>query len=259
MSHSKISFLLKTYNRQRYCDILLASLYNNLTIDFDLYIIDNGSDIPYILPSYIKPKHFERFEINGKIEPWKYLLDRCETEYCALVADDDSYRLGAFENHVKLLDSDKSLGFVDSPAYIMDAAGSLYGTKALHSGEPLTFDTLITGNRVWLQSCLFRTSAIRNLWFDQKYPQGPLSDWLIYLRLLEEEWRHASVSEPIVNVRLHKDSDSSNSVKEMAEHILKIWEYYKSSGYTYNESQLKEMELAYLSMCRSVFNSEMRQ
>lgn len=242
----KLSILIPTYNRLEYLKLSLKSIMEEAYgLDHEVIILNHGSTdgTKEWLDTVegIRVIHWEHNRHPSQGDPWQHMLSIASGEYVILWADDDIHRFNSLRYKLSELDADPSLAFVHGSALRMDLNGNV-DTRVNHicHKEYLSFGDLIVGNCVMLQTVIGRTDLIRKHWI----PDGPLSDWRIWLSILHDGGRCKYLPQPSVNLRLWPGSDSVTSGITMLTDLYKVWGEFRDKGWEPTAEQIQQMRMS---------------
>ena len=106
---SKITIVLTTYNRPNYLKLAIDAILSQTFTDFDLVIIDNGSDEK---TSKVINKYNDNRIVNIRAEENDFnfvnkAFEYIKNEYLMITHDDDIMGENLIETQIKKLDSNK--------------------------------------------------------------------------------------------------------------------------------------------------------
>lgn len=242
-----ISFLLTTYNRPSYLKEAVESILSETQgLDHELLILDHGSTDPDTWP-YLETLPLDRVQVfrfkenraPGGPDPWTYLLQRASGEFCVLQADDDTLIPHTLESKLKTMESSRHDVLVGS-YILMDESGRSLGVRRTITGSELSHDLVVRGNCIALQTAIFKTEVVRQHWC----PDGPLSDWDMWLSMLWSGVEIGYYSEPSVRVRVHLGSDSNTCGPLLLSDMFRVWSRAQARGWKPTPEQYEAMTLS---------------
>jgi glycosyltransferase involved in cell wall biosynthesis len=232
----RLSILILTYNRQRMLRDCLDSVLPT-TADCEIVVFDDASTdgTPELVRTYIdrdpRVRYFRQPTNVGVSANVETAAKEARGEFIALLADDDSVEPGNYERKVAILEAFPDVGFVYSLAYATDE--NLRNQQVMRRAENLDYSyiggraefvDLISGNYICGPGVVFRRSLVEEHGvMDRDLPPAALalSDWDMYLRFMLNA-ETAFINEPLVNVRFHGSSLSTQS-RDMAMGMIGVW------------------------------------
>lgn len=218
-----VSVIALCYNQELYCIETLDSIINQSYEPVQLIIVDDFSKdqsvskIDAWLDLHSREAAFIKHRVNkGICRSLNEAMQQAKGKYIQIVSCDDILLPGKLSNQVGLLeDSGEDVGLVFSDAYLIDGAGKLKeytlresrGIKSYPSG--MVFLDLLRLNFIQINSCLFRTSAMRETGaFDEDLS---FEDYDYFLRVARK-YRMIYSEEVSIKYRIH----ASNISKQLS-------------------------------------------
>jgi len=121
---SLVSILIPTYNRKNKVEIAINSALSQTYENIEIIVSDNCSldgTIDHIRDLYKnieKVKIFENSINSGPVSNWINCVEKSSGEFSKLLFSDDTISPNYIEETVRILKSDKDIGFVYTPALI---------------------------------------------------------------------------------------------------------------------------------------------
>lgn len=210
-----ITVCLPTFNRAVLLRDCLGSIVSQTRRDIEILVGDNGSpdDTAAVVAGFHDPRitYIRRPQNIGAVPNINDLLARATGRYVVIAHDDDIYQPEFLAREAALLDEFPAVGMVHCAAIPMTAAGSLGGVirayaKTCVRPSRQEFERYLEGHNVVCSTVMVRRSLYEDtgLW-DSHYE---CADFHMWLRLaLRADVGY--VAEPLVFVRVHKDSWTS--------------------------------------------------
>ena len=136
---ARVSIIVPTFNRVGYLRETIASILQQDYHDFDLVVADNASTdgTAELLAAVNDPRlrHARRATNIGWRANFNQALDRAESEYVALVADDDRLLPGALTRAVRCLDEAPNVGLVHTTFHVIDDRGEVIRADRSWTGD----------------------------------------------------------------------------------------------------------------------------
>ena len=155
-------------------------------------------------------RHVRRAHNIGWRANFNQALDGADSEFVALVSDDDRLLPGALARAVRFMDEAPTVGFVHTTFHIIDDRGDVLRTDGNRSGE-VAEDRVQRGSdfiagsmratsRVCLSSAVMRTAALPEVCFEAA--DGERGDVVLFLRV-SLDWDVGFLATPGVELRTH--------------------------------------------------------
>ena len=184
-----ISVIICTYNRHSNLQIALDSVLQQDEKDFEVIIIDDGSDQPVILPQQDKVRLF-RTEHHGVGAARSVGLNAAQGIFVAYCDDDDEWKPNHLSTMMQYLikNPDVSLVYGDSQWVQADVSPSSVAYSFDYDGTLLSY-----GNYIFASDVMHRKSAALEVGgFDSSLQA--YEDWDLWLRMSQEHLiRHIPV------------------------------------------------------------------
>ena len=212
----KISVVLPVYNAEAFIKEAIDSILNQTYADFELIIIDDGSqdNSVEIIKSFVD----SRIELiikddnSGLIDSLNLGINRAKGEYVARMDADDIAEPNRFLEQVKFLDKNPDVGIVGASVLI-------FGNREAIKKYPTTYKGCL--NELLFHPCfchpivLIRKDVFSR--FNLRYEEmGYLAeDYLLWIRLAKLTKFH-NLKEVLLKYRVNDDSVSVSKSKEQA-------------------------------------------
>ena len=120
MAYTKISFIILTWNSEKYIEKCLASIENTTGIDKEIFVVDNGSTD--LTKSILKKHDISAIFLDknmGTTYPRNLAIKKCgkDSEFICILDSDTEINEQAFINMVNILRSDKTYGIIGPKMY----------------------------------------------------------------------------------------------------------------------------------------------
>lgn len=248
----KVSVLLSVHNHEKYVGQAIESVLRQAYQDWELIIIDDGSQdhSPDVVRQYQDERiRFYRSEENrGAILTFNDLLKKANGEYIACLDSDDIWHDGKLEEQIGYLEQHQEIAACFTWAEFIDEEGALYSvTKKecdcdinlfLHEERTQAqclryfFDN---GNYLCRSSVAMRTAVAKELGgFDPKF--RALHDYEYWVRLIHKYPVHM-IQKPCVQYRRVSVDNNSLSAANR-KNTIRLLNEYQMIVYT----MIKEMD-----------------
>jgi len=215
---SKITIVLTTYNRPNYLKLAIDAILSQTFTDFDLVILDNGSDertskiINQFNDNRILSLRTEKNHFNFVNKAFEYT----KNEYLMITHDDDIMGKNLIENQIKILDSNEKIGMISCCLNLIDEEG-----KELHKIRPkikkdkiwrkheFLNDFLFKGDILPCPATIFRSSVIKDNKLNYNFEVGPAHDLFLIFKINLLDYYIYLSKEPMFNYRIHNTQHSN--------------------------------------------------
>jgi len=209
----KVTILLPTYKRPILIRRSLDSIFNQTLEDWELIVIENGSN-EEMHESYqmviddLKDMH----DVSWLTFDWASLpralnegLERAKGEYLSVMEDDDEWEPQFLEKMGSHLDN-CTCGMVYCKQLELDPSGSRI-TAGIAIPKRFGIAELIKNNFIGLPMCMYRTSILQKIGFDEK--AGIATDWIAHCMIYRYAEIHA-LNHTLVTHYWHPEGDTPN-------------------------------------------------
>ena len=247
----KFSIIIPVYNTEKYIDECLTSLLNQTYSNFEIIIVDDGSNDS----SYSICKKYQRKDNRIKLYKQKNSgvssarnlgITKCNGEYILFVDSDDYLSYNALENIVKYTDNDTLISFGYIKKYrnkevIYKSVDKLYDNYN-DILECIFLNSAING---YLANKVFSAKIIKknNLKLDTKIHYS--EDLQFTLKYLSFGSKLLNVNLPLYYYRMRKSSASYNYITNKNATILDSYKMLLNT-YSHNCKIKNKIELIYL-------------
>jgi|GEM_PF-430860 len=207
-----VSVLMSVHNGEKYLPETLDTLLAQTMRDFELVVIDDGSQdsTHEILQAYaerdarIKPVRNER---NMKLPAsLNRGLKLCRAPLVARADADDLYLPEYLETQVAHLQANPSVGVISSAFHVADADGTVLYTRYLPTEDQQIRFELLFMSRLLHPTTVFRTDLVRGAGGYSEEHHGT-EDYELWARL-RDFTQFANHPEPLVRYRRHSETIS---------------------------------------------------
>jgi glycosyltransferase involved in cell wall biosynthesis len=216
----KVSVILAAYNAQRYLASAVDSVLNQTFSDFELILIDDGSNkdnTPQIVADYARkdPRVVAISRANKGLTPTlNEGIARAKGEYLARMDADDLCMPTRFEKQVAYLDAHPECVCLGSRVVLIDP----YSSPIKETDHKLTHEQIDAGLlkgvgwSIVHPAAMMRADAVRNVGgYREQFKTS--QDLDLFLRL-SEVGRLANLAEPLVQYRQHFESVANTKADE---------------------------------------------
>ena len=218
----KITVMLASYKHPLWIGEAIESVVNQTFNDFELIIVDDGSNdgSSEIIKEYAKKDSRIKYDIfpenKGAVIATKRCYDLSSGEYLAIINSDDSWELDKLEKQVFVLDGNKGVGavfgmsrFIDGKSNSMDSSLMLLFNKSLgkrtkHAWANFFFKE---GNCICHPSILIRKECYERVGFYNPTLRS-LPDFDMWVKLFWE-YDIEVLDDVLINFRLHSFNESA--------------------------------------------------
>jgi len=129
MQNPLVSVVITTYNREKFINKAIESVFNQTYNNIEIIVVDDGSTVNYasaICNKYANCNYY--FKPNGGLSSARnFGVTLAKGELIAFLDDDDFWRLDKLEKQVEMLHYNPSVDCVHSSAAVVDKNGNPTG------------------------------------------------------------------------------------------------------------------------------------
>lgn len=207
LTNKLVSVIIPTYNRVKYLEEAITSVFNQTYKNFEILVIDDGSSNNYAESICNKYDNcFYLFKKNGGLSSARnFGVKKAKGEYIAFLDDDDFWRKDKLEKQVGILESNYEVDCVHSSAAVVEEDGVVNGDvigASAHKAYKRTGNVFWNALGVWVVKSptpLIRKKIFTSgLFFDETIKVGEDIDF--YQRMF---YRHKVIyiDEPLAYYR----------------------------------------------------------
>ncbi|MCH7408646.1 glycosyltransferase [Belliella sp. DSM 111904] len=200
-----ISIIIPCYNTGQYLEDALESVFNCNFQDYEIIIVNDGSDDNQTnqILGLIKHKKIKIItqENKGLSSARNLGVRNSNGEFVLFLDSDNKILDGYFEQAIKFFKEDSTVGVVYSiPEFFGSTNTPRFQTKAYN------FDALLAGN--FIDACSFvRRIAFDSVGgFDENKNLRISEDWDLWIRLGISGWKFQFINEYLFKYRIREDS-----------------------------------------------------
>lgn len=211
---ARVSVIVPTYNRVGYLEEAISSVLTQDYRDVELVVADNAStDGTAAMLADVtdtRLRHVRRDHNLGWRANFNQALHDTDSEFVALVSDDDRLLPGALGRAVSAMDAMPTAGFVHTAYHVIDEHGDLVRADGNRSrwkredraqpGSDFISTSMGAPSQVFLSSALMRTEALPDVCFAAADEER--GDVVLFLRVALD-WDVAFLTTPGAESRIH--------------------------------------------------------
>jgi glycosyltransferase involved in cell wall biosynthesis len=221
----KVSVIVPAYDRARFVGEAVRSVLAQSLPDFELIVVDDGSDddTPAVIEAVRDPRiRFFRNERNvGIPAAHNFALPQARGEYVAFLDSDDVMVARRLEWQVAYLDSQPHVTAVGGTCRHMDESGRPYGRPIRYAARPEHVAVLLLFRiEVWKGSVTGRTAALRQYGFDTRVPLA--DDYDLWVRMSAAGERLANLPQVVGYYRRHAQQTTAMHRSRTRHEITRI-------------------------------------
>jgi GT2 family glycosyltransferase/SAM-dependent methyltransferase len=204
-----VSVVIPCFNLGAYLDEAVQSVLEQTRQDFEVVIVDDGSDDPYtrhFLASYVRPRtRILRTANRGLAAARNLGLEQARGRYVSFLDADDLFEPRFLEATIGRLEADDSLAFASCWL-------TAFGAKRF-TWEPTRcdFPWLLAEDTVCTAAPVSRDALSAIGGFDERPGLDGYEDWALAVDLVERGYRGEIVPEPLFRYRIRPGSMSSET------------------------------------------------
>jgi glycosyltransferase involved in cell wall biosynthesis len=207
----EISVVLPVYNAARYLGAAIQSILEQDRCDFELLVIDDGSEDGSLQIA-------RGFEHDPRVrvipQPWRGLVAvlnlgtaEARGEFIARMDADDISVPGRLARQVAFLHSNPSIAAVGSAVQLIDAEGAVVGRLIPRLSAAEIREALLSGSALFHPTVMLRRQALVDIG-GYRAAFVAAEDYDLWLRLSEQA-ELANVSDVLLHYRVHEEQVSS--------------------------------------------------
>lgn len=228
----KVSIIIPSYNSARFLNRTLLSVLDQTEQDFEILIVDDGSDdnTAQLLAMWAaRDDRIRTFQLSensgGAAKPKNVGLSNARGEYIAVLDSDDEWMPTKLEKQLELFRSGSDLGFVGCNALIVESDGTEKKTRLVQTldvlGRILQSDYMGTGSSTMYRREVFEVVG----GFDESLRSG--QDWEMRIRLAQKFPFAFVDGPPLVRYHQHAGNISKMAVESRDIDLQYIENKYK--------------------------------
>ncbi len=189
MKKPKVSILMTVYNHQMYVQSSIESILYQTFKDFELVIINNGSeDNSGNLIKKIKDKRikFYSFKKNiGRTKALNYGLKKCIGKYVAIQDSDDLSKKNRIQTQFNFLEKNLNFGLVGSNYTMISNSNKIIRKKIVSSEFDKYPNIILFKNIIAHSTVMYRSEIMKEI---GGYPKKFLyaQDYAFYLKVIKK-------------------------------------------------------------------------
>ena len=215
---SKITIVLTTYNRPNYLKLAIDAILSQSFTNFDLVILDNGSDerTSKIINQF---KDNRIISLRNELNDFNFVnkaFDYTKNEYLMITHDDDIMEEHLLETQIKKLDSNKKIGMISCCLKLIDEEGKKLNKirpriskDKIWARHEFLKDFLFKGDILPCPATIFRSSLISNNNLKYNFEVGPAHDLFLIFKVNLLDYYIYLTKEPMFNYRIHNTQHSN--------------------------------------------------
>lgn len=215
----QLSVIVTTYNRPKFLKETLNSILRQTYVDFELIVVDNYSNYDFFKTistfndSRIKAYQNDNHGIIASNR--NFGIKKAVGEYVAFCDDDDIWLDNKLELQIDRILTNK-VDFISSNALLFkDNIENIISIT--NSKLPLNYNAFLKVNHVNTSTVIAKKSALLN--FDESSDLVTIEDYELWLKLYDNSYKFAFISDPLIYYRL---SDNNISLKNYSKKHIRL-------------------------------------
>ena len=211
MQKGKVSCLLTTYNtKEKYLIQAIQSVLNQTYTNFEILIVDDGSDIP--VTETLKGIQDDRITIYtnetnmGQVYSRNFMFEKMVGEFMAVLDGDDTFEKTKLEEQVNYLNKHPECDILACQMnYLSTTKKTNPFIKISKKPEEYKVKLFWQDERLVHSSIIVRSEFIKknNVQYNKKYTYA--TDYGFYVECAKHNGRFAILNKYLVNYRIHSD------------------------------------------------------
>lgn len=206
----QITVLMTTYNCAPYISHAIKSILNQTYKDFELLIIDDGStdDTPEIVRSFNDSRIvYEIIEHVGRSKALNYGIEKCQSEFIAIMDSDDIAESDRLIKQLTFLDQNSDIDIVGSWASIINSSNDCISILRKPIPPQSIKENILSMNGISFGTATIRLSNIHFKYFNEKLTIGEDLEWLYKNSFYN---KYYNIPEKLIRLRQVPNSLSRN-------------------------------------------------
>ena len=225
-----LTIVLTTFNRYNYLVSAVESILNQSYKDFDLVIVDNGSNdktSEYLSKIKDKRLRLKRFEKNS-LENVNFSFSFAkESKFFMIAHDDDLWDKNFLLEMIPIIESNSEINLVSSCVELIDFKG-----KNLNKNWPIVSENLIWdrhqyidyynfyGNILPCPATIFRAKILVDNNLNYEWSVGPAVDQFLLFKLNLLKGKFFLLKKPLLKYRIHQGQGSKKFNLDLQKKII---------------------------------------
>lgn len=247
-----VGIILTTYNKGVYILEAIESLKKQTFQDFEIHIVDDGSN-DGVTPGIIrKLKYGKITEVFAHVDNRGVAIRQKEqykimnNKYLLILCGDDVLASTFLEKTVGFLEKHKDYGAISVNVKLFDKTPEDAFLVSEYSEEKITLPHLLARNHV-LGSSLMRGKAIKEADLSGGFMR--YQDWDRWISMMEKGWKIGLIKEPLFYYRQEPKSLSHTAtIADEMEIRRKLLTKHKENYRRFYDEIIMDMEYAFLEM-----------
>lgn len=215
----KVSVVIPCFNHGKYIDGAVESILKQTYQDFEIIIVDDGSDDLFTrerLSRYKHPKiEVMRIKNTGVSGARNIGIKRAKGKYILTLDADDNFHSKFLERAVKILHRNPKVGVVTSIVQELGLRKRIWYPKGGDIRNFLTFNNCLS-NALFRKKCWEEVGG-----YDNRMTEG-YEDWNFWIAITQRGWVVYTIEEALSFYRIHDYSRNRKSIERHPELVKKI-------------------------------------
>ena len=215
-----VSVIIPSHNSDKTLSKAVRSVLGQSYHNFEIIVVDNGSDNPPVLDDDIMSDPRVRLQVEkdslGAAGARNLGIDMAKGDYIAFLDADDFWTSDKLEKQLHIMDTftvdGKAPSICFSGRRIVDESGESTG-HYIGCKKVVTYDELLTTNQINCSSVLVSKSALTGHRFPEDVKKDIHEDYVMWLSILKDGGYAAGIDKPLLLYRKSHDSKSGNKFR----------------------------------------------
>jgi glycosyltransferase involved in cell wall biosynthesis len=243
----KVSVIIPFYNRIEYTKHAIKSVLNQTFSDFELIIIDDGSQNVLDLSIFEDNRIIYLKQSNKGVSAARnYGITVAKGEYIAFLDSDDYFEPQKLEIQYNVMIKNQNIVFSHTSYYTVnnDCNFIQYVESGKATGN--CYEKLIINCPIATPTVMIKSNILKKYKFDENISLG--EDIILWLSIVKE-YELLGINTPLTNVRLHGNNASNSPIKSLIGKINICKSIITNDKRTHTLKKIqKELFSAYYSM-----------
>ena len=215
-----LTIALTTFNRHKYLELSISSVLSQTFTDFDLVILDNGSDkrTKNVVDSFNDPRIQYIKNKKNDLEFVNNAFKLTDNEFLMIFHDDDIMEENMLDKLLSIIKNDSEINTISSKISLIDSNGEKLvkiRPRILRDKvwlkEQFIKEYFFRGDIIPCPATIFRSNIIKDNKLSYDWKVGPAVDLYLFFKLNLLPGKMVLFNEPLLNYRVHENQASETN------------------------------------------------
>lgn len=225
----KISIIIPFHNRFAWLKEAIESVLNQTYQDFELILIDDGSDEDfshYFPINNQKIRYFRQFN-QGQSVARNLGISQATGEYVAFLDSDDIFLPNKLQIQLNFMEKNVDIGLSHTSYYKIDHYSNYQSIFESGEKNPDTYPEIMMVCFIAMSTVMVRKNVLENIKFNKKYIIG---EDIIFWITIAQNHRISGINQPLSKIRMHGNNASENINAQLLVYHQIIGEFFLYSN-----------------------------